>query len=619
MAAAGLSGHPASATVTAWVEPATVEVVASSAAPGPTDIWDGDAVTIRGAKGEWESFQIVVRSETGRLVALEVYDLEGPYGRIAANNFGFYREVPEVTTAAGEKRRADALLPVRTNFTVPAGGQAVIWCELFIPPEARAGKYEGLIKLKWSGGERPLAVNLTVWDFAVRPLWRFVAVGELNEDAVKEDAEIGAGKDEGGVIRKYLGVLLRHGVLAANLKTTYEELLTSVDRRREIFDLVPTAELVSAFDYQYLTGSPADRFLDGTAAIRAGGARIRALGWACWACRARGVLLKDLVVWPLPPATGVVQGLVYPASAFQMPEPVASIELKLLREAAEDYEYMAMLADAGMADYADELSTALLVAAEKGLDAVGGLLPRAREAAALALVKASWGQGVARNPVEGVVLDDAGTPVAGAVVSAGVVATVAGEDGRYKLNFVPRGVPLVAEAPGYNKAGAAGAAGRGDFYLKRLFRKELWGGRTAGKDYEARGWAELEFKKGAGRHGGVALEGRLKGKEGRFTLRVKTRDWRTFGALVVEVFNAAPRNATAKVLIKDGAGAIIEEEYVIPAAAWRTVRTGITTASRAAETSAVNWADVREITIIFNGAQGGTFRLGDVWLEALAE
>jgi uncharacterized protein (TIGR03382 family) len=130
------------------------------------------------AKNEFEAFQVVVTGPaTG--VSASASALTGP-GTIAAPRL--YREdlidvqqasgadgatgrfpdalVPDVDEMVGEKRNA-------FPFDVQAGESRAIWVELHVPPDAKAGDYQGAVSVVTHDGVTQVPVHLAVWDFAL--------------------------------------------------------------------------------------------------------------------------------------------------------------------------------------------------------------------------------------------------------------------------------------------------------------------------------------------------------------------------------------------------------------------------------------------------------------------
>ena len=241
---------------------------------------------------------------------------------------------------------------------------------------------------------------------------------------------------------------------------------------------------------------------------------------------------------------------------------------------------------------------------------------------------------MAENEVAGRAVSDEGTAVAGAVVRVGPLAAVTARDGDYELRYVPRGRALTAEAPGYERAGSSGAGGRGDFYMKQLLRRFVLNDGGPARDYDAKGFEGGRVAGDATPLGGPAFVGRLKGKRvGRFAFKPALRDWRTFGAFAVELYNGSEGCAWARVRLEDDAGAFYEEVLTLPPRGWTAARVELGDAaeryylktsgsSRNLKFDAkpkLNLSLVKDVEISLDGPAAAEVRVGRAWLEARKE
>jgi hypothetical protein len=298
-----------------------------------------------------------------------------------------------------------------------------------------------------------------------------------------------------------------------------------------------------------------------------------------------------------------------------------------LREGAEDYEYLQALAAAGLAAYAAELATAVLPAWDERGAVTPAAVYRAREAAAVAVVKSRWGQGLSGDDVTGVVRDDENVPVPGAVVRAGDLAATAAPDGKFHLSLAPRGVALTAEAPGYERAGATAAGGEWVFSLRRRLRRYLLHDATAkGTKLKAADFAGGHVAKGAAFAGGPAYVAQLKpGKLARAEFAPPLTDWETYGAAAVELCTVGPEGVRVGFGVRDADGASFHTSTLLAPGVWKTARLDLTTikdrppvrASAAGGTlgPVADVADVKQVYITFEGSAGAEVRIGRCWLE----
>lgn len=149
-------------------------------------------IAIGAARNEYEPLQVVVRAGRNpvRGVRASITDLEGPDGAvIASSNVAFYREhyvnVAQATPKSQEGKGwyPDALVPFAAIAPRRAHGKArfggapfdvdpnlnqPVWVDVYIPRDARAGAYSGVITVSADGElPREITVDLTVWDFTL--------------------------------------------------------------------------------------------------------------------------------------------------------------------------------------------------------------------------------------------------------------------------------------------------------------------------------------------------------------------------------------------------------------------------------------------------------------------
>ncbi len=153
---------------------------------------NGVAVRLGTAKNEWESFQVLMRSDSPvKGVTLEPGDLAGPNGAvIPAGEARLYRQHQlhiTVPTHRNEEFKPgwypDPLIPFRhplsgeplpdarfsaVPFDLPANETHGFWVDVRVSADAKAGVYRGTYRLIDGGGKAvEIPVELTVWDFAL--------------------------------------------------------------------------------------------------------------------------------------------------------------------------------------------------------------------------------------------------------------------------------------------------------------------------------------------------------------------------------------------------------------------------------------------------------------------
>lgn len=175
-----------------WVA-GSMDRVGRGDAPGST----GDA-EIHAARGEYESFQLVVQAPAGGLTHanVTVSDLTGPAGaKLAASNLALFREQYVTVTSSspdwggsnrplGAGEYPDGLIPfvdpatgmslygstaaiVAAPFSVAAGDNQPIWVDVHVPAGTPAGAYSGTYSVSSDQGTSSGKVVVDVWGFTL--------------------------------------------------------------------------------------------------------------------------------------------------------------------------------------------------------------------------------------------------------------------------------------------------------------------------------------------------------------------------------------------------------------------------------------------------------------------
>ncbi len=150
----------------------------------------GTSVNLAAARNEWESFQILIRSDAPvKTLNVEAIDLKGPDGAVlrAADARLFRQHQLHLTVATYRNEDfkpgwyPDPLIPFKhpltrkpleaarltaVPFDLPADQTHGFLIDLYVPPGAKPGEYRGMYRVAADGEKDVLfPVKLTVWDF----------------------------------------------------------------------------------------------------------------------------------------------------------------------------------------------------------------------------------------------------------------------------------------------------------------------------------------------------------------------------------------------------------------------------------------------------------------------
>ncbi len=183
LAAAGLV-WPANAKLNVWTL-SRCERVMREDAPGTET-----AVRLQAARNEWESFQILVRSDTPVSgVTLTAGALTGPGNTASGLRVDLYRQHQLNLTDASFRNDSfrpgwypDALIPFAhpltgkpltearfkaVPFELPANETHGFWIDVYVPAETKAGDYTGSFSVKVGERTVDIPLTVTVWDFTL--------------------------------------------------------------------------------------------------------------------------------------------------------------------------------------------------------------------------------------------------------------------------------------------------------------------------------------------------------------------------------------------------------------------------------------------------------------------
>jgi hypothetical protein len=175
---------PALAAPTVWVAPSLVRVRPTDTAGTATQI------TLYAAKGETESFQIIVQAPTtGALTNVNVTapSLGGPTSTLYREHYLYLAKgsadwATNVNKPQGAGYWPDGLVPFlnpttgaaltggiigSAPFTVAAGKNQPVWVDVYVPRTTAAGTYTGTYTVTSAQGNATVSLTLKVWHFSL--------------------------------------------------------------------------------------------------------------------------------------------------------------------------------------------------------------------------------------------------------------------------------------------------------------------------------------------------------------------------------------------------------------------------------------------------------------------
>ncbi len=158
-----ISGAANLGNLQAWTAPAVEKVLKTMAAPIAHD-----PLRIFAAKGEFEPFQVIIRSTIAQGLAVSVSEFSGADGTLPSPRLHRVDYV-NVTTAGDHFDRfgpwPDPLFPLDNGSVVqfPAGENQPLWFTVQVPWDAAPGVYQGTVTV----GSATIPVELEVWDFGL--------------------------------------------------------------------------------------------------------------------------------------------------------------------------------------------------------------------------------------------------------------------------------------------------------------------------------------------------------------------------------------------------------------------------------------------------------------------
>lgn len=216
---------------TVWVMPALTRV-ARDEAPG-----NRREIELWAARGEYESFQVIVHAPPGGLnnVNVAISDLEGESGRITKASLTLYREhyvqVRHGSPDRGGTNRPlgpgwypDALIPFNakgralkaTPFDVAQSSNQPVWIDVFVERETLPGKYSGTVTVTSDQGKATVSLALNVWNFELPRSPSLLSAFNISNDT-SSNPRVFYGDEK---LNQEL--LLRHKIMPVSVDPRYE-------------------------------------------------------------------------------------------------------------------------------------------------------------------------------------------------------------------------------------------------------------------------------------------------------------------------------------------------------------------------------------------------------------
>jgi hypothetical protein len=158
-----VSGIAGSADMDIWAAPSVEKITPDMVTPVVSD-----TLRVYAARGEFEPFQIVIRSESDQNLGVSASSLTSEVDTIPAPTIHQVRYVNITTTGDHFDRKGlwpDPLWPIDQGDVVdfPAGQNQPLWFTIWVPWDASAGLYQGTVTV----GKTQIPVELQVWDFSL--------------------------------------------------------------------------------------------------------------------------------------------------------------------------------------------------------------------------------------------------------------------------------------------------------------------------------------------------------------------------------------------------------------------------------------------------------------------
>ncbi len=178
--------------------------------PGP--------ITLSAARGEFEPVQVILRAEAqAELLSAEASPLRRGWGRAAPITVRLdevaYVQVTRPTDKLGKPGwHPDPLPPLRLPLALPAGKNQPLWLTVQVSREAKAGEYQGELRLKTSLGAVAVPLRLRVYDFALPEETHLKSALGMGAHSINRYHNLQAREQQESVYEKYLSNFAEHRI-----------------------------------------------------------------------------------------------------------------------------------------------------------------------------------------------------------------------------------------------------------------------------------------------------------------------------------------------------------------------------------------------------------------------
>jgi len=193
-----------------WTEPATLKVFKDSAPK-----IGRSRLILRSARNEYEAGQIVLRAgdKPVKVVNVTASPLKGPSGSVIGKENIQIRLIGYVLVRNENRFYPDPLPPFQP-IEIAKGENQPLFITVYVPKEAKAGKYTGNIEISLGDGSKvEVPLSLEVWDFVLPDKPSCETAFGLWDDFISKFEELQPGTPEAkAMYEKYYWCLVEHRI-----------------------------------------------------------------------------------------------------------------------------------------------------------------------------------------------------------------------------------------------------------------------------------------------------------------------------------------------------------------------------------------------------------------------